>query len=318
MPGPYTHYLFSKHNLLDHKKEFYVASQGPDAFFYYGIINSYPLINRAKNLKEVRDFGGYLHTINPSITFSFLLDYIKNIKDNYLKEHLLELIKGFMSHYVLDRTCHPYIYYETGAPLTNKDYHFFHMYFETLIDKEVELYYKEKINYKDALTLNEDILKEASKMFYYLSKYLKFDGLDESSYYKSVKSMYKSTKLINSKFVHLIVYSKLLRSKRLYVMTHPKTLKKAPYGDKDVMNYSSRSWNDNVTNESKGNLSIIDLFNIAKKDVNEGINLLDTLLKEDLSIDEMKLKIDKFTKIINHDGDKVGMIKKYFDVLFLK
>lgn len=318
MPGPYTHYLFSKHNMLNHEKEFYVASQGPDSFFYYGIINSYPLINKAKNMKEVRDFGGYLHTINPSITFSFLLNYQKNIKDSYLKLHILELIKGFMSHYVLDRTCHPYIYYETGAPLTNKDYHFFHMYFETLIDKETEIYYKDKVNYKNALTIDKKVLKEASKMFYELSKYLKFDGLDENSYFNSVKSMYKSTILINSNFIHSLVYSRLLKNKRLYVMTHPKTLKKAPYGNKDVMNYSSREWKDNVTNESKGTLSVIDLFEVAKKDLNEGLTLLDTLLKEDLSIDEMKLRLDKFTKIINHDGDKVGQKKKYFDVLFLK
>lgn len=322
MPGPYTHYLFSKYNFKGHKKEFYVASQGPDVFFYYGIVNSYPLINVAKSKKEIRDFGGYLHTINPSITFAFFINYYKNIKDESIKENVLEFIKGFLSHYVLDRNCHPYIYYETGAPLEDKTkpYHFYHMYFETLVDKNTEIYYKDKLKnkQKDFLSLDKKVAKEVSKMLYELSNYLKFKGLNKNSYYNALKSMEKATYLINSNFIHSLVFSKSLSKKRLYVMTHPKKLEEAPYGKKDVMNKENREWFDTVNNESKGTYSFFDFFDNAKLDLTKGIDLIDSLIKDDLTIEELKIRFDEFTRDINHDGVKPGSTKKYFDLLFEK
>ena len=75
MPSILTHYGFNK-ALFDQKLDFLkdnediylVGAQGPDPFFFYGIL---PWL-KADNAKVVRKYGTVLHKVDPCDAFSFM------------------------------------------------------------------------------------------------------------------------------------------------------------------------------------------------------------------------------------------------------
>ena len=103
MPSVLTHYGFNK-DVLDNKVKFlkgnediYLAgAQGPDPFFFYGIV---PFL-RAKNGSEVRNFGSKLHKMDPAEVFRFFFEYANDRKE---KDVLYSYILGAGLHYILDR-----------------------------------------------------------------------------------------------------------------------------------------------------------------------------------------------------------------------
>ena len=149
MPGFTTHYLFgmdaSRHlastdmqkMLRREHHAFALGLQGPDVFFYD--LPSYAL--RLQNL------GALAHSKDTGKFFSNLLQSRKLFQG---KKHSLAIadayICGFIGHYTLDCTIHPYVYAFTGYsadnPPTNLEYFGQHAYFETEIDKA--LLYRKK------------------------------------------------------------------------------------------------------------------------------------------------------------------------------
>lgn len=113
MPGFTTHYLFgidacrrltstSMHNMIrrDHSA-FALGLQGPDLFFYY--LPSY--------LMHRKNIGDLAHRKDTGQFFANLLQSRKLFAG---KKHSLSIadayICGFMGHYTLDCTIHPYVY----------------------------------------------------------------------------------------------------------------------------------------------------------------------------------------------------------------
>lgn len=106
MPASYTHYSFGHtvleklpHGIKDiitqNKEAYYIGLNGPDILFYYK-----PLF---KN--EIIKYG---HRLHDEKAYGFLersKKYIKESKD----EICLSYILGFVCHFVLDSSCHPFI-----------------------------------------------------------------------------------------------------------------------------------------------------------------------------------------------------------------
>lgn len=307
MPSLITHYEFSKQNFPKHKKIFYLGSQGPDPFFYYGYTS--PL---RSNIKEVREFGTYLHEIDPFITFSFLFDYAKNEEDKGNEEILIAFIKGLMSHYVLDRTCHPYIFYKTGFPLKGTIFSIYHSLLETDIDVLVEENFNDKPSFKEMLKVDNKELKLVSKMMKALADHLNKEGVDEKSYYRSVKTMITVNRCINSKLFGFrkFIFSHFMKNTAINAMSHPK-LKKL---DKkiDYLNLNEEEWFNVVTNESMGKDNFFDLFDKAYIDLAHILQTIDDVYYNDLDYEP----INEFIGQINHDGIKIGQKMKYFSLIF--
>ena len=309
MPSLITHYEFSKQNFPKHKKIFYLGSQGPDPFFYYGYTS--PL---RSNIREVREFGTYLHEIDPFITFSFLFDYAKKEEDKEKEEILIAFIKGLMSHYVLDRTCHPYIFYKTGFPLKGTIFSIYHSLLETDIDVLMEENFNDKPSFKEMLKVDKKDLKLVSKMMKALADYLNKDRVDEKSYYHSVKTMLTVNRCINSKIFGFrkFILSHLMKNSVINAMSHPK-LKNL---DKniDYLNLNENEWFNVVTNESMGKDSFFDLIDKAYIDLAHVLQTIDDVYYNDLDYEP----INEFIGQINHDGIKVGQKMKYYSIIFKK
>lgn len=141
MPGFTTHYLFGadaykrisdrtvRQNLYKNHSAFGLGLQGPDVFFYY--LPSY-LLHRD-------NLGAIAHSQRTGLFFTNLLESrtmftghkrLLAIADAYLI--------GFLGHYTLDCTAHPYIYaltrYTPANPPKEINYFGQHAYLETELD----------------------------------------------------------------------------------------------------------------------------------------------------------------------------------------
>ena len=121
MPGFTTHYLFgidacrrltstSMHNMIRRDHSAYALGlQGPDLFFYY--LPSY--------LMHRKNIGDLAHRKD---TVQFFANLLQSRKLFAGKKHSLSIadayICGFMGHYTLDCTIHPYVYAFTGYNLS--------------------------------------------------------------------------------------------------------------------------------------------------------------------------------------------------------
>jgi hypothetical protein len=141
MPGFTTHYLFGveaykrmkskniRHLLRNNHSAFALGLQGPDVFFYY--LPSYLL--HATNLGALaheEDTGEFFANLLESRTL-FAWDRRKQaIADAY--------IAGFLGHYTLDCTAHPYVYaftsYDPNLQPKHTEYFGQHAYLETELD----------------------------------------------------------------------------------------------------------------------------------------------------------------------------------------
>jgi len=111
MPGLSTHYLFGVKTLrrikelnlykliLNYPCVYALGQQGPDLLFYYP-----GFISRG-------NIGVRMHDEGTADFFYSMLHYIENYaKKGRKRDIMLVYLAGFMGHYVLDKTFHPYVY----------------------------------------------------------------------------------------------------------------------------------------------------------------------------------------------------------------
>ena len=140
MPGFVTHYLFGeeiyhqlkcnfqKKNLFYNRSAYAFGLQGPDLFFYY--LPSYAL--------HRHNLGALAHTTEPRAFFHGLLESYGRLSSAADRGIAEAYISGFLGHYLLDTTCHPYIYAMTHYhDKKEKSYFSRHAYLETEIDTEL-------------------------------------------------------------------------------------------------------------------------------------------------------------------------------------
>lgn len=137
MPGFVTHYIFGretyhklkcgsmKKNLYNNRAAYALGLQGPDLFFYY--LPSY-ILHR-------HNLGSLAHTNETNAFFYGLIQSFLHLSDACDRGIAEAYLSGFLGHYLLDTTCHPYIYAMTDYHgREEKAYFSRHAYLETDID----------------------------------------------------------------------------------------------------------------------------------------------------------------------------------------
>lgn len=141
MPATVTHAFFAKDvydilpaNIsnklnLGYCKTF---SQSVDSLKFYNLFSIMPG-------KDMRKFQGYFHHYKSQ---EFFLNLLRFIRDNQLDAvDVYSFLMGFICHYALDSTLHPYIIYKTGifkkgVPSTYK-YNNVHAFMEAFLDNDI-------------------------------------------------------------------------------------------------------------------------------------------------------------------------------------
>lgn len=107
-------------------------SNSADSFMFYNLLS----FKRGKNMRR---FQYYFHTHKTNEFFINLLNFVRlhNIDD----VDTYSFIVGFISHYVLDSTIHPYVIYKTGF-FNKKDkrtykYNNIHHFMEVFLDNDL-------------------------------------------------------------------------------------------------------------------------------------------------------------------------------------
>ncbi len=318
MPSIETHKIFgndvlAKTNLTNIDKKIYtIFNQSFDNFFYYKFFS----LKKCYETNYLKEKGHRQHS----------RDYLINIADNILKFKLNNsqcraYLFGSINHYVLDSTCHPFIFYKTGAFKPEKKetykYNSLHSKMELMLD----CYFYEQNNdkkfykYKGYLD-NFPKVKFSKKLNELIDKSI-FDTFNIKNasklYYKSYKEgrfIFKhgvydplGVKKIIYKFIDTLSPKKFRRCK--YVSNYIKKI------DEKYLNLDKKTWYHPVTKEAF-DYSILDLYNIALKKSINYFNYFEKYLNKKITRKELYKKIDNISYINGLNLDKKYVLK-YFE-----
>jgi len=203
MPNIITHYTFAKDKILDPSAKFikatYLGAQGPDPFFYYGVISKF----HRPNYQDVNSLGGLTQHMELTEPYVAMIEYAMKSSD---KELLLSYIDGLFMHYSLDRLVHPFVFYNTGFTDREQDskeiqhhYNFGHMYFENILDFIVG---KKEGTFRRAdayLKLDNRSLLKISEMWEFVNRQVQHvPNIETNSFYLSVKDFRKTMRIAYS------------------------------------------------------------------------------------------------------------------------
>ena len=302
MPAILTHFAFARMRSEDNidNDVLYLGGQGPDVFFFYG----YSLTKR-KDIKAIRDFGTHLHHIDISKAYYYLLQYAQQ-KTGREQEILNTFIRGLFLHYIMDRNCHPFVFYQTGFTNEEKDRKYFfaaHASYESYIDTLIRERFQIKGSPRQAVKADAKKVRLISTMMFNLAKDIfGNEHIKEDSYYISWKDM---------KFCQIIFYSPLGIKKSLFSLMASKGAINAMVAPRrvknndvlDVLNDTKGEWRDCVSNKIH-NESFLEL--VAK--ASDEVDVLDKLISSKCSESELKAFINN----LDHDGFPVNETKQYY------
>lgn len=197
MPATAAHAFFAKdvYDILpnDIKENLNVSrikmfAQSTDSLMFYNLLSIIPG-------KKIRMFQKQFHR---NQTQEFFINLLKYIKESEKKDKdTLSFLYGFITHYALDSTIHPYIFYKTGyfdkSKPNSYKYNNIHTFMETFIDNDM-IRRRYNINpYKfnfskfcfDIKPFSNNLNQTINYTFYNTFKIKNMDKI----YYKSLKQM---------------------------------------------------------------------------------------------------------------------------------
>ncbi len=303
MPATLTHAYFAmdiydhltiglKKLLMDDKVRLRMFSQGMDPLYFYNLIS-------LKDGKKVQQFGSYFHRNKSQDFFINLVNYIKYNR-YYKNPQVMAFLYGMISHYILDSTIHPYIFYKTGQlkkedPSTYR-YRNHHDYMETFIDNYM-IKQKENIHpyrfkfyqycfqlepFNDELNEVIDYAFEETFHIHHMSKF----------YYQALKQMHFCLKYFryDKSGLKMKLYQGLDKIKpkntfQLQAISYHRKLN----DENHYLNLNHTSWLHPATKREKHNESFLELYMIALHNADTLIKDVNAYLKDTKKINLKKV-----------------------------
>lgn len=260
MPSLFTHAYFGYENEKEGKQAYLVGTQGPDPFFYYGVSLSW-----RKKRKLVREFGSFLHHLDPARVFAFMEQYIAQ-KTGEEREVLQDYFRGYLSHYCLDRTFHPYVYAIAGLGKEKKEKYqctLRHTKMESEIDYCIREFGWQRKKPKELLSLKEKealwvshMMKQVAVKFFYQG-----EAIPENCFALALKDMRFVTAILYSEKGKKGAFFHLFHHTLFDTMTLPKKMEEEE--KKRLKNEDHTPWKNRITGE-KHHESMDELWEKAK------------------------------------------------------
>lgn len=323
MPGCISHYVFAKDcldNLNNNELKntlskniniYFLGSCGPNFFEY---CNNVPYIF-TNNLSSISNL---IHNNNINLFFEEMINYSINnsyiqhiFDDNNFKEITISYFFGFLSHYILDKSFHPYIAYLQLSLKNNykfKNYISLHKSIETHIDTLLLNKFENTTpkNYIKNININlsnrENLI--LCDMYNYLLKSVFNKDISYNKISKSL-STFKQTQLkliySNSIYSSLYLFIKNLFCKTSYIQN--KTYDKVNYCSNDLLNEKKSIWIDPFSKE-RYDKSLLDIYGDAINLYYEIVDIFYQYIKNNKKILDILNKIENKSYITNQDSDK--------------
>lgn len=317
MPSFTTHHIFSdlvldklnsniKNKINKSLDIYHVFAQSHDYLFYYTF---------APNASKIKSLGHYAHHNN---TQKYLLNIINYIQENNLQNDsdVLSYLYASITHYVLDSTCHPFIFYKTGTYNKNdrssKKYNGGHTMMEKTIDAIMyEKYYHKKYNHCHLNNfINKPIFSNnlINTINYTYKQTYKKDNI--ATYYQKA---IKHTKLINTLVINDFIGIKKLLYKLIELISF-NNIKIAYYSNHitkpnyNLLNNENKEWNHPCNKELTYTESFKDLLNIS---LEKSINIIEACNK----YFNNKITLKQLTKYIPDISYTNGLLIKDYKVM---
>lgn len=310
MPSILTHQYFSTliveqvskefPYLQDHLPVVWLGAQGPDPFFFFGRAPFKKRLGR----DSIIQFGSLLHNQSPVDSLAPLIEH------GWRGPHATEMTKayviGALTHYALDRQCHPYVFYRSGfdehGALTGH-YSADHAKLEVEIDLAMTI--KEKLSsaiYQPKVTLQIDpvSLQTISQIYYQaFGKHVHPDTFQHAV--NDMKATYQF--LYHGSWLNRLLVILLSGKRSLpFSLIHPHRIKQSVANQ--ALNVSRKKWHHPVTGVPL-TLTIPQLIDQSKE------AMMDMLMK--LKQKTWKDSIlEAWCNNTDYDGKKTGSIFQYF------
>lgn len=251
-----------RNNIVCYRKIFNLGTQGPDIFYYSRV---WPWMKNNGSCK----IANTMHSKNTGGFFIESFKYLKSM-DKTSKEYkqLFSYLCGFICHYILDSTTHPYIFYFSTSKSGRKRFSNYHKKMEVIIDVLLlDMLKKENaylIKISDMIEISEDSINSLTSFYKSVLKSVyAIDVSEEAVQYafkditRVMRFMY-DTKGIKRGFVKSV--ETLLGKKGMYSSAiYPKKV-----GDnKDYLNLNHIEWVHPCNSTKVYTDSFVDLFNRA-------------------------------------------------------
>lgn len=299
MPALITHDIFAKevYKRLDQKiidkisreKIIYQTfAQSHDYLFYYKSLNH-------KKNKKINFLGKIAHRRKTQDYFFNIIRFIKKYHlENYQPD--VAYLFGSITHYILDSTCHPLIFYKTGIynPKEKETYKYKGLH--SLMERNIDAIYYKKYYDKDLNSCN--ISKEII-----MNPKLSIDLITlinkayEETYNEKNVGLYYKRGIANGKLLYtLFINDKKGHKYNLYncidAITHNRFGYLHCYStslktEKKYLNLEHKTWNHPSIKEKTYNYSFDDLFNQSIDKCLKVINAVYKVLYENKDINTL-------------------------------
>lgn len=308
MPDIYTHIINGMESLkrigkeersiiLKHQTLFNLGCMGPDIFLYYSCLPWF-------KIKSVTKLGRRMHSEHCGELLAEAFRFIRQVKtaNDKIDERAIYFL-GYLCHYTLDRTAHPFVFSRSGRyDKLNKEtsrYMTSHKITELAIDFHIaKLFDKEDIDKLKLYSLIDigNSLPESIENVYIhvLSKFFSdnIKALGSKFINQSYLSFRKAWKLFYDPYQ---IKRYLLKPLGLDFLFHPIN----PYM-RDYMNEKGEVWPNPCTGKPDKR-NFIQIFDDSLKLAQELLNTGIGYLKGDVSFEYLKQKIGNFSYLTNTD-----------------
>lgn len=197
------HYLFGVHSyrkmsedtivkraVKNNRGSYKLGLLGPDIFFYYA----------TEVMAARKNIGSRMHTTRTDAFLKNMITYV-DLHKGRAREIGISYLCGFLSHYVVDCICHPYVYWMTDYLHKEINYLEKHFRFESDMDITLLAMYKNTTPYEfmknSTFYLNEAETAVVCDMLYFAIRSTYHDSrITRSGIQMAIYSLYKEQRMI--------------------------------------------------------------------------------------------------------------------------
>ena len=326
MPGFTTHYILGMkayNDMPQNNLKFIIAKyrwlyqlglQGPDMFFY-----NLPVLRH----RDHRNVGSYMHEHHVNDFFRCAFTRLSKIESRQQREEGLAFLCGFISHYIGDSICHPYVYgrihYDAEHPTAAC--HGLHARLENDIDALLLMKYKKKkpsqFNQAATICLNGQEIQ-------FLSRFLS-RCINETYYPITERNIFQVTEGMVTRSVYAIRFGGRLLSdpaghKRNTIqffesmfLKHPIASKKlvtddTPKGVRKTLNLDHEVWTNPWNKTLASSASFLDLYRQTLQKCNLMYYQFNSMLTSEIPLKDQSFEmfLSELGNYSYHSGLDVG------------